>query len=354
MAFRISREFKVGFFIVLAIALFYWGFNYLKGNDVFAPSEFYYAVYNNTEGLTKAKSVQINGFEVGLIDDIYFHPDKSGRLVVKIKMTQEYPLPKNSQALIHSSGLLGERNIQLVLGDAADMATFGDTLASAVEGSLTDAVNAQVAPIKAKAEKLLGSLDTAVTLLTGYLSEDTRQNFKKSFESLNRTFENLDHSSEVLDMYLVQNKGSFDKFAVNLASISENLKSNNANITTVLSNLSSITDSLKKVQIAQTFAKVDHAIGQLDEVLSKINRGEGTMGALVNDQELYVNLEDASSSLNRLLLDIKYNPNKYLQFSVFGSQKYYTDAEIEEIEKELRKRKKQDAIEEQDIDKNRN
>jgi len=352
MALRISKEFKVGFIIVVAISLFYWGFNYLKGNDVFASNTLFYAVYENTEGLTKAKSVQINGYQVGLIDDIYFHPDKSGRLVVRIKMQQDYPLPKDSKALIHSSGLLGERNIQLILGSSSELANYGDTLLPEVEGSLTEAVNAQVAPIKAKAEKLLGSLDTAVTLLTGFLNEDTKRNFKQSFESLNRTFESLDRSTVILEQFLAQNKGNFDKVAQNLASISSNLENNNENITKVLTNFSEISDSLKKVDIAKTFAKADHAIGELDDIIGKINRGEGTVGELINNPQLYNKLDDATSSLNRLLLDIKYNPNKYLQFSVFGTQKYYTDEEITEIEKELKEKRKRDAAEERDIDKN--
>ena len=354
MALKISREFKVGFFIVLAIALFYWGFNYLKGTDIFASSKMFYAVYDNTEGLTKAKAVQINGFQVGLIDDIYFHPDGSGRLIVKLKMELDYPLPEDTRAMIHSSGLLGERNIQLIIGSSSNLLLAGDTLQSDIEGSLGDAVNAQVAPIKAKAEKLLGSLDTAVTLLTGFLSADTRDNFKRSFESLNQTFIRLDNSSAILEEYLEDNQANFGKFAENLASISENLKSNNANITAVLSNLNAVTDSLKRVNIAQTFAKVGHAVGELDEVMAKINSGEGSLGQLINNKELYNNLEDASSSLDRLLLDIKYNPNKYLQFSVFGSQKYYSDEEIQEIEKELKKRREAQAEEESDIDKNMN
>lgn len=354
MALKISKEFKIGFYIVLAILSLYWGVNYLKGNDIFASSEVYYAIYNNTEGLTKAKSVAINGYQVGLIDEIYFHPDKSGRLIVKLKMQMEYPVPIDSRAMIHSSGLLGERNIELILGDSTKLAQNGDTLRSSVEGSLTDAVNEQVAPIKAKAEKLLGSLDTAVTLLTGFLNEDTRDNFKKSFESLQRTFQRLDNSSAVLEAYLSQNQGNFDRFAQNLASITENLKNNDTNITKVLSNLNSITDSLQKANIKATFNKVDHSMAQLDEMLTKINNGEGTIGSLVNNEALYNDLDDAASSLNRLLLDIKYNPNKYLQFSVFGNKQYYTEEEIQKIEQEIKDNKKEDVIEEQDIDQKRN
>lgn len=345
-----SKEFKVGIYIVLTIVILYWGINFLKGNDIFASSRVYYAVYDNTEGLTPAVSVAINGKQVGFIDDIYFHPDKSGRLVVRMKMQMDYPLPADSKARIHSSGLLGERNIQLVLGDSLSLAQDGDTLFSAIEGSLTDAVNKQVAPIKAKAENLLASLDTAVTLLTGFLDQDTRDNFRKSFASLQRTFNRLDQSSAILARYLDENQGNFDRFAQNLASITDNLKNNNENITMVLNNLNAITDSLQKANITQTFGKVNHAMTQLDSSLTKINNGEGTIGQLVNNTKLYDNLEDASSSLNRLLLDIKYNPNKYVQFSMFGSKRSFTDEEIQEMEEELRQAKEERAKEE-DTDK---
>ncbi len=348
MALKISREFKVGLYIVIAIAILYWGINFLKGNDVFASGNIYYAVYNNTEGLTKAKAVQINGYQVGLIDDISFHPDRSGRLIVRMKMLQDYPIAENTIAKIHSSGLLGDKSISLLLGDSEGLAQTGDTLASDVEETLTEAVNEQVAPIKAKAEHLLGSLDTAVTLLTGFLNEDTRNNFVKTFDNLRRTFENLENSSSILNAYLDDNQGKFNNLATNLESISRNLKDNNENITTVLSNLSEVSDSLKRTDINATFKKVDAAVEQLNTALVAINSGEGTVSALLNDRELYNNLNDASDALNRLLLDIKYNPNKYFNVSVFGNKRQYSDEEIQEIEKEIKEREKQRKKEQRD------
>jgi phospholipid/cholesterol/gamma-HCH transport system substrate-binding protein len=351
MALKLSREFKVGMYIVLAIAILYWGINFLKGNDVFASGRTYYAIYDNTEGLTKAKAVQINGFQVGMIDEIYFHPDRSGRLIVKMKMQQNYPIAANTIARIHSSGLLGDKSISLLLGDADELAQTGDTLASAIEGTLTDAVNEQVAPIKAKAESLLGSLDTAVTLLTGFLNEETRNNFVESFDNVRKTFENLENSSAILNAYLMNNQESFNQLAANLESISRNVKDNNENISNVLSNLSTITDSLQKANIAGTFKKVDSALLQLNTALERINSGEGSVGALINDRELYNNLNEASDALNRLLLDIKYNPNKYVNVSVFGSKRQYSDEEIEEIEKELKEREKQKEREQKETEK---
>jgi len=340
MALKISREFKVGFYLVLAIALLYWGINYLKGTDVLQSGRVYYSVYQNTEGLTKAMAVQINGYQVGLIDKIYFHPDRSGKLIVKMQIQEDYPIAANTIAQIHSSGLLGEKSIALILGNSEQLAQDGDTLKSAVEGSLSEEVNKQVAPIKAKAEKLLGSLDTAVTLLTGFLNENTRRDFVQTFDNLRKTFENLEHGSSVLDAYLAENKASFDALADNLESISANLAQNNENITLVLSNLNEVSDSLSKVNIKQTFDQVNSAAYQLNQALTKINNGEGSLGELINDKRLYENLNDAAESLDRLLLDIKYNPNKYFNVSLFGSKRYYTEDEIREIEKEIKAREK--------------
>lgn len=340
MAIKLSREFKVGIYIVIAIGMLYWGINYLKGNDIFASGTIYYAVYQNTEGLKKAKAVQINGYQVGLVDEIYFHPDRSGRLIVKMKMEQDYPIARNTVAAIHSVGFLGEKAIELKLGDSQEMALSGDTLTSGQESTLTEEVNKQVAPIKAKAESLLGSLDTAVTLLTGFLTEDTRKNFVQSFENLRKTFENLENTSEVLNKLMINNEESFNKLVYNIESISHTLASNDKNINATLSNLNSISDSISRINVKHTMENLNSAISQLDTALTRINTGEGSLGELIYDDRLYENLNGATESLDRLLLDIKYNPNKYFNVSLFGTKTYYTEDEIKEIEKEMKAREK--------------
>lgn len=351
MALKISKEFKVGFFIILAILILYWGLNYMKGNDVFSRSLIFYAIYDNTEGLTPGKSVVINGYPIGLIDAIYFHPDMSGRLVVKMKQLKDYPVTRNSIAQIHSVGFLGEKNISLLIGDSKELLQTGDTLRSSVESSLTDEVSAQVAPIKAKAENLLLSLDTAVSLLSGFLTPTTQRNFEDSFQSLRNTFDNLETSSDILNRVLSQNESRIGNIATNLESVTKMIEDNNQNINNILKNLDAVTDQLKRIEIEQTFKNFDVAVVELKEIIEKINTGEGTMAELVNNQELYNNLEDASYALNRLLLDVKYNPNKYFNFSIFGNTRYYTEEEINELEKELKKRRKAEQAEELELKK---
>jgi phospholipid/cholesterol/gamma-HCH transport system substrate-binding protein len=188
----------------------------------------------------------------------------------------------------------------------------------------------------------LGSLDTAVTLITGFLNEDTRNNFVRSFDNLRKTFENLEQSSDLLERYLAENKGSFDKLATNLESITTNLSANNSNITHVLNNLNEVTDSLRKADIQATFTKVTSVADQLNTTLTRINSGEGSLGELINDDRLYENLNDAAADLDRLLLDIKYNPNKYFNVSLFGSKRFYSEEEIKAIEKEIKEREREE------------
>ena len=344
---KISREFKVGGLIVISILLMYWGVNFLKGNDIFQEKRYYYAVYENIEGLTVNKPVNINGLKVGQITNIYFHPDLSGRLVVVFDISSEYPIPSNTVAKIHSIGFLGERAIALSLGNSFDMIRPGDTLYSGVESNLTDAVSQQIAPIKEKTEKLLGSLENVIDLLTGFLNKKTQQDFVATVVNLRETFENLEKASESLNHMISANEDSISKFIGNLTSLSQVLAANGDNLNNIMTNFSNISDTIAQANISETIIKLNDVMTRTDSIMGKINNGEGTIGMLINDPELYNNLADATSSLDRLLLDIKYNPNKYLQFSVFSSKTRLSEQEIEELE-ELRKQQetqsKQDSI----------
>ncbi len=344
---KISREFKVGGLIIISILLMYWGINYLKGNDIFKENRYYYAIYDNIEGLTVNKPVNINGLQVGQITDIYFHPDLSGRLVVVFDISSKYPIPSNTVAKIHSIGFLGERAIALSLGNSFDMIRPGDTLYSGVESNLTDAVSQQLAPIKEKTEKLLGSLENVIDLLTGFLNKKTQQDFVNTVVNLRQTFENLEKSSESLNRMITANEDSINKFIGNLTFLSQTLAENGDNLNNIMSNFSNISDTIAQANISATIIKLNQVMTRTDSIMTKINNGEGTIGLLVNDPELYDKLADASSSLDRLLLDIKYNPNKYLQFSVFSSKTRLTENEIDELErlrKEQLERIEQDSI----------
>lgn len=314
---KLSKEFKVGLVAIVTIALFIWGFNYLKGLDIFKNYKTFYAVYPRVNGLTPANPVSIHGLNVGQVTSIAFTPDMSGNIIVEFIVTTDLPMPKNSKASIYSSDLMGSKAIEIILGDTNVYLDDYDTLASVVEASLKDAVNQQIAPLKNKAEELISSIDSAVVAIRGVFDRKTRENLKNSIESIRITLKHLQSATYNIDTMVITQKNRLAEILYNVELITANLKDNNENITNILSNFSTISDSLAKAQIPKTFDNINRTINDLAEVAEKINTGQGTIGLLLNDDKLYHNLQKASNNLNSLLEDLQQNPKKYVRFSLF-------------------------------------
>jgi len=334
---KISRELKVGLIAVLTIAALYWGFSFLKGSNLFDSSRYFYAVYNQVDGLGPSRPVTINGFKVGQVADIAFMPDQSGRLYVKMSINNDFNIPHDTKARIYSSNLMGEKAISLDLGRSVEYAVSGDTLYGDIELSITEEVNRQVAPLKEKAEKLIGSIDTVMVLASGFLNSDNKQNFTRTFQSIRRSFATLEHSVQVFDTTLSKSQDGLITTLENLSSVTSTFKENEAEFDKIIKNFGAISDSLSEVELKRTFTTLEQTLQETQAVVQKINNSEGTMGALVNDKEVYENLARSTEQLNLLLLDLKYNPQRYLNFSVFGNSKEYTEEEIRKMEAEKSK-----------------
>lgn len=345
---NISRELKVGIIAIIAFGALYWGISFLKGSNLFDNSRYYYAVYQRVDGLTPSRPININGFKIGSVDDISLMPGSEGKLVVRIKLTKEYDIPENTVARIYSTGLLGEKAIELVLGNSPTKATVGDTLRSDIELSLTEEVNRQVAPIKEKAEKLIGSIDTVMLLAQGFLNQNTQADFTATIESIKHSFAALQHATSVFDTTMTASSAGLVTTVNNLSKITTSLEQNRDNLDSIFHNLNNVSDSLAEVRFKETFANLNKAIASTNSVMEKINKGEGSVGKLIHDQEVYENLNNATEQLNLLLLDIKYNPNRYVNFSVFGSKKKYSEEEM--LKEEAKRKKEREALQQADQD----
>lgn len=332
---KLSTEFKVGVIAILTLALLYWGFNFMKGKSLFQNERIFYAVYDHVDGLDKARPVTINGLKVGRVVDIYLHPNGTENVIVKMTITnEELQLRKDTKAKIYSEDLLGGKSIQLIKGKSDEFIQVGDTLDSDIQLTIGEAVNAQVAPLRAKAESMISSIDTVLTLVQGFLNEETRNSFLETFSSIKRSFEISENTLTVVNSSVNQTQGDFEKIMSNVAQISENLKNNGDELDSIFGNVANLSDSLAKIEFTKTFESLNRTLSQTEEVMTKINSGDGTLGMLVNDTSLYHNLDITTAQLNRLILDLKYNPKRYINFSVFGSSKVYSEEEIQEMEKE--------------------
>ncbi len=318
---KISRELKIGAFGIVTLALFIISVNFIKGKDIFNRNRTFYAVYDATSGIQEAASVTVSGLEVGKVTDMRFLTKNSKKVLIELTISNKVYIPSKSVARITSLDLLGTKNIEIVFSDSKTEALDGDTLVGGSQPSLQEEVNNQVAPIKLKAENLLSSLDTMVTVLHSVFNADTRKNITASFLSIRSTLSNLESTTYNLDTLVYGQKKRLERILFNVESITENFRKNDANISNILTNFSLLSDTLAKANLAGTLKNVNIALSRVEAITTKINNGEGTIGMLVNDQKLYDNLNKSASQLNALIEDMKLNPYRYVNISVFPPSK---------------------------------
>lgn len=228
------------------------------------------------------------------------------------------PIPKNSKAVIISSDILGSKAIQLDFSKEKSLAQNNDTLPGAMELSITEEVTRQVAPIREKTENLLNSMDSLITVVHSILNAETQQNLIKSFESIKHTIQTLEHATIKVDTLVSAEQSRLRNIFSNVESISQNLKNNNAQISNIIKNFSQISDTLAQAHLAQTLNSTRKSLEQFSEVMNKVNKGKGSMGQLFNNDSLYNGLAASADNLNKLMIDFKENPKRYVNFSIFG------------------------------------
>jgi phospholipid/cholesterol/gamma-HCH transport system substrate-binding protein len=312
---KISNETKVGVLASLAIATLIIGYSFLKGNDLFSNENEFYAKYDRVDGLATSKPVLINGYQIGRVSNLTLLP--SGKILVQFKINPNYSIPKNTIARIESTDLLGSKAVVFELGDGNNFAESGDTLNSHVQTDLMD----QVEPVQKKAEQIIARMDSVLTSVNNTLNPEFQRNFDRSFVSIARTLETLEKTTKTVDGLVSDQSSKISNIMTNFESISTNFKNNNAKINSIMNNLDKVSDDLAKANFKQTIAEANQAVLDLQVILNKVNSGNGTLSQLINDEKMYINLNNAAENLDKLMIDLKANPKRYVSFSVFGGKK---------------------------------
>mgnify|MGYP006077480941 CR=1 FL=1 len=313
-----NKELKIGLVAVATIIALVFGVNYLKGINILNDNRNFYAVYENIGGLQVGSPVMVNGYQVGMVSDVFLLIEKDQNLLITINIEREFPIASNSICRIVNQDLMGTKAISLELGDSENKLAVGDTLTSGIEGTLQDEVNAQILPLKLKAEELIGSVDSVMMIVTAVLNKDTRENLRNSLQSLDKTFELMSLTMTKVDSMVDLNDDRIAKVIQNLESISSNLEGSNGEIKNILTNFSTLSDSLAKADVAKTLKNVSG-------IVAKINNGEGSIGLLLKDDKIYANFEKSTRELAALLEDIKKHPSRYVNFSIIGGGKPYVE-----------------------------
>tara|TARA_B100001540_G_C15793915_1_gene636741 strand:- start:394 stop:1350 length:957 start_codon:yes stop_codon:yes gene_type:complete len=312
-----NKEFKIGFVVLIVLVMLIVGVNYLKGLNILSSNnKKYYAQYEDIGGLQVGSSVRVNGYQVGMVSDIDLLIQDRPSLLVTLILDKEFSIPNNSTARIVNQDLMGTKGVSLILGDTDVYVKVGDTLNSSIEGSLQEEVNAQILPLKRKAEELIGSMDSLMIIVTAILNKDARANLSNSLNSLDRTFVLMSETMQRVSDIVGENDERINNVIINLESISENIKNSNGAIENTLSNLSSISDSLVNTDISSI-------VDNFNAITQQINNGQGSLGLLIKDDRMYNNLERSTKELAELVEDIKNNPSRYINFSLVGRSSSY-------------------------------
>ena len=318
---KISREFKIGLIVLLSAALLVLGFNYLKGINLFEEQRTFFAIYGNVDGLQPSNPVLLQGLKVGLVKQVRFHPDGSGRIEVEFLIDDpNVNLPSDTRAKIFTSDFFGSKAIDILPGASMVMADSKDTLRSEVEEDLTTTIKNEFEPLKAKINELTSGIDVIVTNLKTVFEDDATQGLPQVFASLQRTMETLEATAEKLDATVADNRSSINGIINNVNAISANIRDNNDELNAIVRNVSQLSDSLAQLNVNQTIRKADAAMGSLAEVMQKVENGEGSLGLLVSSDSLHNEVVRTNQELQLLINDIYENPWRYIHVSIFGKR----------------------------------
>jgi len=307
---KISRELKTGAIVIVIIVLFIWGYNFLKDQSVYDNTRTFYVEYSNVQGLKVNSRVTINGLSVGKVNNIYFHPYETGKLIVQLDVTNPIEFSSNSITKIYSPDLLSGKAIKIIMAvDNASFAKSNDTLKGEIDLGILGTLDDQIGPLKSKLESFVSNTDSLILDFSNLLDAENQRNLKLSIEN----FKNLSYK---VDQILESNKKKVDSL----------LTHTNAS----MRNLSEMTDSLNKADLAATVIKFQTTLDAFNSVLDSIQSGNGSIGKLMNDDALYNNLTAASKELEELLNDFKLHPKRYVNVSVFGKKAKEYEEKTEE------------------------
>ena len=312
---RFSKEAKIGVLVMIALLVFFAGFYFLKGANIFSGENNYYVYYDNVQGLQTSSAVQVKGLSVGRVSNIELLD--SGNVKVTIAVTRKVNVPVGTVAELGSADLLGTKIVRLKLGMGTQMAEDESTLQGDIEGGVIDNISLELSPLITDLRHVITTLDTVLIGVSGVLNENTANSLSNTVTSLDVTMKNFSELAQTL------NKESENLAAIiqNANSISENLANNNERISNIMRNAETTTNNLAAAPIEETVRELQSAAGQLDAIMKKINNSQGTMGMIVNDKQLYGNLTQSLETLNALMADINAHPWKYINVTIFGKKK---------------------------------
>lgn len=292
----ITKEVRIGIASIVALFILIYGINYLKGINMFKPASYFYVKFHNVNGLAKSSPVFADGVRVGIVRSINYDYNEPENVIVEVEVDTELRVPKGSTAELVSELMGGVRMNILLANNPRERYAIGDT----IPGSLNNGMMDKVASMMPEIEKMLPKLDSILTSLNTIMSD---QSIPATLHSIERTAANLEVSSRQMNRLMAKD-----------------IPQLTGKLNTIGDNFVVISNNLKEIDYAATFKKIDATIENTKILTEKMNSKDNTIGLLLNDPQLYNNLNSTATNAASLLEDLKTNPKRYVHFSLFGKK----------------------------------
>ncbi len=316
---KISNETKVGALTAIAITLLILGYSFLKGRSLFKTGNYVYAKFNDVKGLQVSNAVLVNGFQIGNVIEIENEDANLNNIIATIKLNTNYNIPDNSLASIKDNPL-GSPQITIKLGNSKTFLKKGATIPTENSLGMFSAITNQLTPTTDQLKATLKELELTLQNINSIFDPKSKSNLQDAIVNINKTTLMLAESTTSLNKMLDKQNGSIAKSMDNVNSITTNLANQNEKINATLTNIKSTSENLSEADLKGSVASFKKSIDNLNSVITKMNSSEGSLGLMMNDKKLYTNLNNSVRSANILLDDLRANPKRYLNFSVFGKK----------------------------------
>jgi phospholipid/cholesterol/gamma-HCH transport system substrate-binding protein len=303
---KITREIKTAILVIASILLFIWGYSFLKGKDLLSNYKTFYVQYDNVEGLMSSAPVTINGLTVGKVSGVKFL-NNLGKIQVELQIKSDFPFSKSSVASLYEPGLIGGKQIMITPNfNDKTIAESGITLQGNVKPGLTSLVAERLTPLQEKVEKMVVSADGLLKNVNSILDAKTKADLKSSIANLDATLVEFKLASQNVNEMLADNKGKFN--------------STMTNVDKATANFAKMSDSLSKANIGKTVKNLEKTLASVDKIMADVQSGKGTLGKLAKDETMFNNFVKTSKELELLLQDLRLNPTRYVNVSLFGKK----------------------------------
>lgn len=303
---KISQEVKVGLLAVVALTLFYFGFQFLKGADFFSSDNRYRVMYDNVDGLTNSNAVTLNGLSVGRVKRIEILQEKNNHLMVTLAINKNIRIGRGTRAVLADGGLLGGKVVELQILNQDDPLEADGMLVAAKEAGLEALIREKTLPVLNNVDSLTKNLNLIV------------KSFDKTGAALNATLQNASRVTGTLDLTVQENRLALRQTLGNVNRLSNSLIETEQQLKPILAKVDNVADSLRSLQLRQTLANANRTVDNLQKLLAGVQEGKGTLGKLTSDDKLYANVNATTMSLEKLLTDLRENPKRYVQLSLFA------------------------------------